>query len=846
MKRLNDCIYDKYDSYILPFFWQHGDSHEMLKAEIDAIQRSGAREFCVESRVHEEFCRDKWWEDFGFILEEAKRRNMYVWLLDDKRCPTGYANGAMAKYPHLRKRHIQNYFIDVAGPKKEAAVYLPQIDTNNEKLVNVVAYKRSECDEQLVEGEPLSLMQNVEEGLVYFDIPKGAYRVFFTVETTLQKFNEWMHLVDMINPESASLMLSQVYEPHYEHFKEYFGETFKGFFSDEPCFGNDGYSAEAVLGKQDMLLPISEELIQMLCEKCSDTRQEILDLLPLLWQKHTQKNHKIRYCYMDAVTLLYKKHFSDLVGSWCRDHSVMYIGHIIEDANCHMRLGVGAGHFFRAMSGQDMSGCDIVLNQMIPGINDLVHAAPVSAKTVNPEFFRYTLAKLAVSDAHLDPKKKGRALCEIFGAFGWAEGVPMMKNLADHMLVSGINHFVPHAFSNRYPNPDCPPHFYCGGKNPQFDAYCCLTKYMQRMCHMFYGAKHVNNVAVFYNAEAEWCAGEYDLFQKISKILLQNQIDFDYVSADHLDNANISDGEFTINGECFKTIVVSFSTVLPKHIIEKLNLLSRCGVEVIFCEGLPEKYADSQDEVVCNKFTVTKNEQLPAALKNYRDITLSKECKYLRYYHVNNDGTDVYMFSNENAFEEIDVDVKLRHGTEYIRYNAWDNSTRYGKTNDNVLTLKLSPSESCVFVFEQHGNKTCDTYKKYTSSKVNTEWKISIFSEKGYEIFDTTDKLYNIARKLPEFAGKIKYETTLKLDKIPEKITLGNVGEIASLTINGFKCTDALFVPYAFDISDKCVLGENKIEIEVITSLGYRDRDRYSKYLSLAPMGMIGPVELKF
>ena len=72
MKQLNECLNDNYGSYILPFFWQHGDSHELLLEEICAIEKSGAKEFCVESRVHEQFCEDKWWDDFGFILEEAK------------------------------------------------------------------------------------------------------------------------------------------------------------------------------------------------------------------------------------------------------------------------------------------------------------------------------------------------------------------------------------------------------------------------------------------------------------------------------------------------------------------------------------------------------------------------------------------------------------------------------------------------------------------------------------------------------------------------------------------------------------------------------------------------------
>ena len=38
-------------------------------------------------------------------------------------------------------------------------------------------------------------------------------------------------------------------------------------------------------------------------------------------------------------------------------------------------------------------------------------------------------------------------MCEIFGVYGWREGLKLEKYLADHFLVRGINRFVPHAFN---------------------------------------------------------------------------------------------------------------------------------------------------------------------------------------------------------------------------------------------------------------------------------------------------------------------------------------------------------------------------------------------------------------
>ena len=49
----------------------------------------------------------------------------------------------------------------------------------------------------------------------------------------------------------------------------------------------------------------------------------------------------------------------------------------IEDMNAHMRLGYGAGHYFRALEGQDMAGMDIVLGQVNPEIRSVRCAAPV-------------------------------------------------------------------------------------------------------------------------------------------------------------------------------------------------------------------------------------------------------------------------------------------------------------------------------------------------------------------------------------------------------------------------------------------------------------------------------------
>lgn len=47
----------------------------------------------------------------------------------------------------------------------------------------------------------------------------------------------------------------------------------------------------------------------------------------------------------------------------------------------------------------------------------------------------------------------------------------MMMWLIGFLPVHGINHFVPHAFSVKRPNVDCPLHFYADGWNPQYEGF---------------------------------------------------------------------------------------------------------------------------------------------------------------------------------------------------------------------------------------------------------------------------------------------------------------------------------------------------------------------------------------
>ena len=837
-QRILACLHNTPSTeYILPFFWQHGEDHAVLAEEMAAIRRCGIGEICVESRPHEQFGEDKWWDDFGFILQEASRHGMRVWLLDDKQFPTGYANGYIERHPALRAVNVRFACYDFVGPQADIAMIVEGIG-EDESFLSITAYRRDQNGDVLTDGG-IDLMPMLDGGLIWWDVPDGAWRVCYVVRT--QNAGPYTHenYIDMLSAESCKAMLHAVYEPHYDRYAAYFGNTFAGFFSDEPSFANSNCSYCDTLGKPDLFLPWNDELPSMLAAATGLAESEIIALLPALWQDITGQTATVRTAYMDAITKLYRDNFSRMLGNWCRERGVMYFGHIIEYMNTHQRLGCGAGHFFRATDGQDMAGCDVVLNQITPGKTDLDHVLPVWGKTADPAFFNYTLAKLASSQAHINPRMKNRAMCELYGAGGWGEGLPTMKYVTDLMLASGINHFVPHAFNPQYPDWDCPPFFFARGNNSQFPLFGELLRYLARSAHVMSGGIHQADVAVYYNAEAEWAGGRRMLQQDVCRTLTRAQIDFDLIPQDALLAAAAENGRLAVNEETYGAVVVPYSQYLPHAVMAAFHRLESTGVPVIFADALP-------DDAV--GMTV-KLADIPTYLigEGHRHVKTATPCPSLRFYHIRRDGHDVILFWNEDIFHEIDTAVAI--DGDAVLYDAWRNRVFAPQKSADGIRLKLAPGEALILcVGESADGLAPYDYADAPLRDVALSWDVSLCEAGQSELVphQSGAVLGNLAKAMPSFAGVARYESTVTVTDAAavHTLDLGRVGEAASLWVNGQYVGAQIAVPYRFDVSGLLRDGDNTLRVEVVGNLGYHYRDHFSRFLPLPPFGLIGPVTL--
>ena len=131
-RQLHEILTGSGSNYLLPFFWMKDLGQDKLRQRVKEVYDSGCRAFCVESRTHDDFAGEHWWQDMDVLLDEAEKRDMQVWVLDDKHFPTGYANGLiMKKYPERRKWQLTERHTDVYGPMAGATLLMPDFDANS-------------------------------------------------------------------------------------------------------------------------------------------------------------------------------------------------------------------------------------------------------------------------------------------------------------------------------------------------------------------------------------------------------------------------------------------------------------------------------------------------------------------------------------------------------------------------------------------------------------------------------------------------------------------------------------------------------------------------------------------
>ena len=819
-------LFSKDDTRLFPLFWIKGEDEQTLRAGVRDVKSSGCGALVVESRTHPDYLGKGWWRDLKIIAEECASLKMKMWVLDDMHFPSGYAAGAASGTGNCR-RMITERHMDVIGPIKGAAFVVCDDETPKRpgaEVVAVVACRRLEqtnLKRELVDmggfylGESVDLTGTVKDGMAYFDVPNGIWRVFVITSACVEERQPPRGFVNPLSFKASNLMIKKIYEPHLKQLKKYAGTTFMGFFSDEPGL-RAGRGYHAVIGEYPRIpLPWSEDMLNCLSQLIG---ADATPLLPSLWYE-TEHSAQMRYAFMNEVSRLYGQNYSGQLGSWCAEHGLEYIGHVIEQNNAHTRLGSGAGHFFRAIGGQQMAGIDIVLHELRPEFFGIPHAWKSQDFEADDDFFRYMLCQMAVSAAHIDPNKKGRTMCEIFGAYGWQEDAGEMRYLASFIMSRGVNYFSPHAFTlDAFPDPDSPGHF-DKVHQPLMPFIKDLFGYMARIGALIDGGRHMALAHVLYNAEGEWMNGTKDsvLTQSLVKALNQAGIECEIVPFDAL------------NAVKPKLLFVPGAKLLPKELAAALTKLKNEGSEVYYVDIMPENIQGrliSTDEM--------------AALVPKGEYSAAGQSRYVHIYPYKKQNEYVFLLFNEDVTAAHEYEFWISKGKHAYELDC-DSQTVYGCTySSGKIHTCLNPGELKAFIVTNELIPAQTRQSAIKDKQTNAVWSISIKAPgEEFKTYKTAKKLFNITapKCLPRFTGIIAYEADISFPKGCMGLALNGTSGAAEVFIDGASIVRRVMPPYEFVFSTP-LEGRRNVRIEITNTPVFCHRDELSFYAPIKPSGM--------
>jgi hypothetical protein len=204
-----------------PLFWLHGtESRERLQMYLEKVAEGHNGTFTAESRPHNDWLGPRWYEDLAICLQAAKKHDLTMWIFDEKWWPSGEVGGKVP--PEFGCKTMEAVATAVEGPKAftDAGFGGPQV---------IAAVAGKEIEGGLDGASLVDLSGRIKDGTLTWNVPAGKWKVMkFT-----WKYSGGRRLVDGASKDAVDWYIRTGYQPHYDHFKEDFGKTIKGYFYDE-------------------------------------------------------------------------------------------------------------------------------------------------------------------------------------------------------------------------------------------------------------------------------------------------------------------------------------------------------------------------------------------------------------------------------------------------------------------------------------------------------------------------------------------------------------------------------------------------------------------------------------
>jgi hypothetical protein len=666
--------------------WDGAVTEEVITRDLDRIKGMGFTCVMIEAgnRMTARYLSPEWFKLVRFAVDQAKARDMRVWVEDEGKYPSGFVGGKFTEErPDLRMQGLAlRENIDVGSGQTVERTITPE-------TICAVAYDLNDNSNKVVDIASGQLKWTAPAAgrwrvcIVEHQFKTGATR---SVNNPNVGAKDATHsLCDYLNPEATRQIIAWTHAEYKKALGDEFGRTFMGFMGDEP----DYYG----------VMPWTPKMLE---EFQSRKGYDVRPYLAWFFSNTLPDEvRRVKADYWDVWSDLFAQNYFKVLADWCAANNVEYIVHLNnEDRNTAFVRG--GGDFFKNMRSVGIPGIDAIWSQIW-----MDHEADYP--------------KMASSAAHLFGRP--HAFTESFAAFTNRPDVPQAKWVMDYQLVRGINAiqimFMP-ASSGRAGAPasgtsPVPPQrrgsFFT---SPEFVP---VAAYVRRASYLLSQGRPAAQIGLYVPTTSLWLgdnkADESNL--SIAQKLLEQQRDFDWIDEQALSSVlKLEGGELkNLSGQGYKTVIIPSVATISKSALDRLKAFAAAGGKVIFLGREPalaveKTFRDAKPPADLSwagrepsgEFTEAVMKALPAA-----DVAFDKPCAAIKCLHRRWRDADLYFFFNESA-EPHACNVTLVGGGQAYVWNAATGTVesvpaRSERSGSISMELALASHETRFIVLKQ-------------------------------------------------------------------------------------------------------------------------------------------------
>lgn len=484
----------------------------------------------------------------------------------------------------------------------------------------------------------------------------------------------------------------------------------------------------------------------------------------------------------------------------------------------------------------------------------------------------------------------------------WAWSPATLKATADMELLNGINRFVIHDSAHQ-PLVGKAPGMTLGPCGQWFNRNETWAEdagpwvdYLSRSSYMLQQGRFAADLVYFYGEDSNLTA----IFQHKSPDIPAGH-GFDYINADGLIHMlSVSDGRITTpSGMKYRILGLDpYSRHMSLPVLRAIYKLVEAGAVVVGPKPLDDpSLADDQAEFrklnnelfgdgtathKVGKGTVYAGQSLGDVFKTLHvapdfDYTQPESDSRLLFVHRKLPDGDIYFVDNRTERNEA-VDATFRvtgKAPELWHADTGRIEPASFKIADGRTTvpLKLEPWGAVFVVFRRPTTETSRTVAAGAERDIATldgPWTVSFQPDRGAPPSITLDKLSswseNAVPGVKYFSGAGTYTKTIHATADWFKggahvwIDLGDVKNLAEVTVNGKSLGTVWHAPYRMDATAALKPGANEVKIKVFnawvnrligdeqpgvtTKITFADEKPYNAKSPLLPSGLLGPVRL--